>query len=53
MAEYINQATALSMHESPKSDRYYQTYNLDEVYGQGWDAALYCLKSCLLLMRWK
>lgn len=44
MAEYIDRAVALSMHEPPKSDRYYQTDNLDDAYGQGWDAALSCLE---------
>lgn len=40
MAEYIEKAVALSMHEPPKSNRYYQTDNLDDAYGQGWDDAL-------------
>lgn len=44
MAEYIDRAVALSMREPPKSDRYYQTNNLDDAYGQGWDAALSCLE---------
>lgn len=44
MAEYINRAVALSMREPPKSDRRYQTDNLDDAYGQGWDAALCCLE---------
>lgn len=44
MAEYIDRAVALSMREPPKSDRYYQTDNLDDAYGQGWDAALSCLE---------
>ena len=29
MAKYIEKAAALSIHESPKSNRYYQTDNLD------------------------
>lgn len=40
MAEYIDKAVALSVHEPPKSNRYYQTDNLDDAYGQGWDDAL-------------
>lgn len=40
MAEYIEKAVALSMHEPPKSNRYYQTDNLDDAYGQGWDDVL-------------
>ena len=40
MTEYIDKAVALSMHEPPKSNRYYQTDNLDDAYGQGWDDAL-------------
>lgn len=40
MAEYIERAAALSMREPSKSNRYYQTDNLDDVYGQGWDDAL-------------
>ena len=40
MAEYIDKAVALSMHEPPKSNRHYQTDNLDDAYGQGWDDAL-------------
>lgn len=40
MAEYIDKAVALSIHEPPKSNRYYQTDNLDDAYGQGWDDAL-------------
>ena len=40
MAEYINKAVALSMREPPKSDRHYQTDNLDDAYGQGWDDTL-------------
>lgn len=44
MAEYIEREVALSMHEPPKSNRHYQTYNLDDAYGQGWDDALCCLE---------
>lgn len=44
MAEYIERDVALSMHEPPKSNRHYQTDNLDDAYGQGWDDALYCLE---------
>ena len=40
MAEYIDKAVALSMHEPPKLNRHYQTDNLDDAYGQGWDDAL-------------
>ncbi len=40
MAEYIEKEVALSMHEPPKSNRHYQTDNLDDAYGQGWDDAL-------------
>lgn len=44
MAEYIERAAALSMREPSKSNRYYQTDNLDDVYGQGWDDALCCIE---------
>lgn len=44
MTKYINLTAALSMHKPPKSDRYYQTDNLDDAYEQGWDAALSCLE---------
>lgn len=44
MAEYIERETALSMREPPKSNRQYQTDNLDDAYGQGWDDALCCLE---------
>lgn len=44
MAEYIDKAVALSIHEPPKSNRYYQTDNLDDAYGQGWDDALCCIE---------
>lgn len=44
MAEYIEKAVALSMHEPPKSNRHYQTDNLDDAYGQGWDDALYSIE---------
>ena len=40
MAEYIDKTVALSIHEPPKSNRYYQTNNLDDAYEQGWDEAL-------------
>ena len=40
MAEYIDKAVALSIHEPTKSNRHYQTDNLDDAYGQGWDDAL-------------
>ena len=40
MAEYIDKTVALSIREPPKSNRYYQTDNLDDAYGQGWDEAL-------------
>lgn len=40
MVEYIDKAVALSMREPPKSNRYYQTGNLDDAYEQGWDEAL-------------
>lgn len=41
MAEYIDKAVALSIREPLKSNRHYQTDNLDDAYGQGWDDALY------------
>ena len=40
MAEYIDKTAALSIREPPKSNRYYQTNNLDDAYEQGWDEAL-------------
>ena len=40
MAEYIDKAVALSIREPSKSNRYYQTDNLDDAYEQGWDEAL-------------
>ena len=40
MAEYIDKTVALSIREPPKSNRYYQTDNLDDAYEQGWDEAL-------------
>lgn len=40
MAEYIEKEVALSIYEPPKSNRHYQTDNLDDAYGQGWDDAL-------------
>ena len=40
MAEYLDKAVALSIHEPTKSHRHYQTDNLDDAYGQGWDDAL-------------
>ena len=45
MTEYIERKIALSIREPSKSDRYYQTYNLDDAYGQGWDDALCCIES--------
>lgn len=45
MAEYIERKIALSIREPSKSDRHYQTYNLDDVYEQGWDDALCCIES--------
>lgn len=44
MAEYIERDVALSMHEPLKSNRHYQTDNLDDAYGQGWDDALCCIE---------
>ena len=44
MVEYIDKAVALSMREPPKSNRYYQTNNLDDAYEQGWDEALSCIE---------
>ena len=44
MAEYIDKAVALSIREPPKSNRYYQTDNLDDAYEQGWDEALSCIE---------
>ena len=40
MAEYIDKTVALSIREPPKSNRYYQTDNLNDAYEQGWDEAL-------------
>lgn len=45
MIEYIERKIALSIREPSKSDRHYQTYNLDDAYGQGWDDALCCIES--------
>ena len=45
MTEYIERKIALSIREPSKSDRHYQTYNLDDAYGQGWDDALCCIES--------
>ena len=45
MTEYIERKIALSIHEPSKSDRHYQTYNLDDAYEQGWDDALCCIES--------
>lgn len=44
MPEYIERDVALSMHEPSKLNRHYQTDNLDDAYGQGWDDALCCLE---------
>lgn len=44
MAEYIDKAVALSIHEPSKSNRYYQIHNLDDAYRQGWDDALCCVE---------
>ncbi len=44
MAEYIDKTTALSIREPSKSNRHYQTNNLDDAYGQGWDDALCCIE---------
>ena len=44
MVEYIDKTVALSIHEPPKSNRYYQTDNLDDAYEQGWDGALSCIE---------
>ena len=40
MAEYIDKEIAMMVHEPPKSQRCYQTDNLDDAYGQGWNDAL-------------
>ena len=40
MAEYVDIEKAMMVHEPPKSQRCYQTDNLDDAYGQGWDDAL-------------
>ena len=40
MAEYIDIEKAMMVHEPPKSQRYYQTDNLDDAYEQGWNDAL-------------
>lgn len=45
MGEYIERKIALSIREPSKSDRHYQTYNLDDVYEQGWDDAFCCIES--------
>ena len=45
MTEYIERKITLSICEPSKSDRQYQTYNLDDAYGQGWDDALCCIES--------
>ena len=45
MTEYIERKIALSIREPSKSDRHYQTYNLDDAYGQGWDDALCCIEN--------
>ena len=44
MAEYIERKAAMLMPELPKEHRHYQTDNLDDAYGQGWDDALCCLE---------
>ena len=44
MVEYIDKTVALSIRELPKSNRYYQTNNLDDAYEQGWDEALSCIE---------
>jgi hypothetical protein len=44
MTDYIDRKAALSMREPPKLNRHYQTDNLDDAYGQGWDDALCCLE---------
>ena len=45
MTEYIERKIALSIREPSKSDRHYQTYNLDDAYEQGWDDALCCIET--------
>lgn len=40
MAEYIDKEKAMMVQEPLKSQRCYQTDNLDDAYGQGWDDAL-------------
>ena len=40
MTEYIDVNKAMMVHEPPKSQRCYQTDNLDDAYEQGWDDAL-------------
>ena len=40
MAEYVDVNKAMMVHEPPKSQRCYQTDNIDDAYGQGWDDAL-------------
>ena len=44
MSDYVDRKAALSMREPPKSNRRYQTDNLDDAYGKGWDDALCCLE---------
>ena len=40
MAEYVDKEIAMMVQEPPKSQRYYQTDNLDDAYEQGWNDAL-------------
>ena len=40
MAEYVDVNKVMMVHEPPKSQRCYQTDNIDDAYGQGWDDAL-------------
>lgn len=44
MSGYIEREAAMLLPELPKGHRHYQTDNLDDAYGQGWDDALCCLE---------
>ena len=43
MVEYIERDAVTTLPELPKANRHYQTDNLDDAYGQGWDDALCCI----------
>ena len=44
MAEYVDKEIAMMVNEPLKSQRCYQTDNLDDAYGQGWDDALNAIR---------